>query len=342
MEYTLENDYLKVTVTTWGAQVKSVVRKCDGVEHIWQADPAVWGYHAPILFPHAGKVVDGVIEAKGKTYASGQHGFARGMEHAFVDQTADTIVLELCACPETLERFPYEFRLVSTFTLENDTLHHTLTVENLDEERMPFGIGYHPAFAVPFDDQHQATDYELRFSQPESPLCVNNLPLGLMHGDCYYLGSNIQTLAIDDKLFANDSHCMVNLQSQTLGLYEKGTPDLEQAGNAEIRVHRALAQSAQPGKRQPEVGGKARRRHSGAGGGLELHPEHVFRPVRRDFHGNLAADRRGKSADSGHYGGHRLAVPEAASQEHQSHLWIPHRHVHEEPGHLGLCPPDLC
>ena len=36
-EFTVENEYLKVTVTTWGAQVKSVVRKCDGVEHIWQA-----------------------------------------------------------------------------------------------------------------------------------------------------------------------------------------------------------------------------------------------------------------------------------------------------------------
>ena len=35
-EYVIENDYLKVTITSWGAQVKSVVRKLDGVEHIWQ------------------------------------------------------------------------------------------------------------------------------------------------------------------------------------------------------------------------------------------------------------------------------------------------------------------
>ena len=222
-EFTIENEYLKVTVTTWGAQVKSVVRKCDGVEHIWQADKSVWGYHAPILFPHAGKVVDGKIEAKGKIYESSQHGFARGMEHEFVDQTQDTIVLELCANAETLARFPYEFRLVSTFTLEGDTLHHTLTVENLDEAPLPFGIGYHPAFTVPFDDKHVATDYELRFSEMESPLCVNNLPTGLMHGDLYYLGSNLQSIPIDEHLFDNDSHCMTNLKSSTLGIYEKGT-----------------------------------------------------------------------------------------------------------------------
>ena len=222
-EFTMENEYLKVTVTTWGAQVKSVLRKCDGVEHIWQADPAVWGYHAPILFPHAGKVVDGIIHAKGKDYSSGQHGFARLMEHDFVDQTEDTIVLELCSSPETLAKFPYDFRLVSTFTLEGDTLHHTLTVENLDEEALPFGIGYHPAFTVPFDDKHEATDYELRFSEMESPLCVNCLPTGLVQKDHYWLGANINAIAVNEHLFENDSHCMVNLRSRTLGIYEKGT-----------------------------------------------------------------------------------------------------------------------
>ena len=222
-EFTIENEYLKVTVTTWGAQIKSVIRKCDGVEHIWQADKSVWGYHAPILFPHTGRVVDGKIEAKGGFYESPSHGFARIMEHDFVDQTKDTIVLELCANEQTRAGFPFEFRLVSTFALENDTLHHTLTVENLDDEDMPFGIGYHPAFAIPFDDKHVATGYELRFSDMESPICLNCLPTGLVQKDHYYLGSNITALAIDDKLFANDSHCMINLKSSTLGIYEKGT-----------------------------------------------------------------------------------------------------------------------
>ena len=140
MEYIIENEYLKVTVTTWGAQVKSVIRKCDGVEHIWNGDASVWKFHTPILFPHCGKLVDGKLEAKGKVYESSMHGFARDMEHEFVDQTEDALVLELCSCPETLAHFPYEFRLVSTFTLENDTLHHSLTVENLDSDKLHFGI----------------------------------------------------------------------------------------------------------------------------------------------------------------------------------------------------------
>ena len=223
MEYIIENEYLKVTVTTWGAQVKSVIRKCDGVEHIWNADKSVWGYHAPILFPHAGKVVDGKIEAKGNVYESAQHGFARLLEHEFVDKTEDTVVLELCANETTRARFPYEFRLVSTFTIEGDTLHHTLTVENLDEAELPFGIGYHPAFTVPFDDQHVATDYEFRFSEMESPLCLNCLPTGLLQDNHYYLGTNMTRIPLDEHLFDNDSFCMTNLKSETLGIYEKGT-----------------------------------------------------------------------------------------------------------------------
>ena len=97
MEFVIENAYLKVTVTDWGAQVKSVVRKCDGAEHIWQADPAVWGYHAPMLFPYCGKLKDGKFQVNGKVYESpAQHGFARTATHSLVKQTDTQLVLEHC------------------------------------------------------------------------------------------------------------------------------------------------------------------------------------------------------------------------------------------------------
>ena len=224
MEYILENQYLKVTVTDWGAQVKSVVRKCDGAEHIWQADPAVWGYHAPILFPYCGRLKEGHLEAKGQVYeCSTQHGFARTATHQLAEHSPHRLVLQLRETPETLEMFPWKFRLLSTFTLENDTLHHTLTVENMDSEAFSFGIGYHPAFTLPFDDQHSFSDYELRFSEMESPLCLSTAPKGLVNGQVYSLGSNIRSIPVTAGMFDNDSHCMVNLSSKTLGLYEKDT-----------------------------------------------------------------------------------------------------------------------
>ena len=224
MEFIIENEYLKVTVTGDGAQIKSVIRKSDNVEHMWQADPEVWGYHAPILFPYAGRLKDGKMIAKGQTIENGApHGFARLMEHTLVVKNKDTLVLQLTDSPETLAMWPYRFRLLSSFVLDQDVLHHTLTVENRDDEEMPFGIGYHPAFALPFDDKHTYADYELRFDKLESPLCMDTAPRGLISGGTYYLGKNINTIPLDEQLFANDSHCMVGLQSDTLGLYEKDT-----------------------------------------------------------------------------------------------------------------------
>ena len=223
MEFIIQNEYIKVTVTTQGAQVKSVIRKCDGAEHMWSADPALWDFHAPVLFPHCGKVVDGIIEAKGERFEATIHGFVRLMEHELVEANEKRIVLKVESNEETRKKFPYDFCLYSIFTLENDTLHHTLKVENKDAEKLPFSIGYHPGFAVPFDQDHVATDYELRFSDLESPICINTQPTGLMHGDFYNMPANIKSIQVDENLFANESHCMVNLKSSTLGLYEKGT-----------------------------------------------------------------------------------------------------------------------
>ena len=222
MEFTIENEYLKVTVTSSGAQVKSVIRKEDNVEHMWQADPQVWGSHAPILFPYTGRLKDGKHIAKGKEYTDCCiHGFAQHFEHNLVVKNKDTLVLQLTDSPETLALWPWKFRLMSSFVLDGDVLHHTLTVENQDEESFSFGIGYHPGFALPFDDQHTYADYELRFDKLESPLCLGTAPRGLINGQTYYLGKNITAIPLDDRLFANYSHCMAALQSNTLGLYEK-------------------------------------------------------------------------------------------------------------------------
>ena len=222
MDYVIENEFLKVTVDSYGAQVKSVIRKEDNVEHMWQADKSLWGYHAPILFPFTGRLKDGKHIAKGKTFeVAVQHGFARTSEHEFVYKNKETLVLQLMDSEETMAIWPYKFRLMSAFTIEGDVLHHTLTVENQDEEAMSFGIGYHPAFAVPFDEKHTYEDYELRFDKLESPICLETAPKGLVNGKTYYLAHNITNIPITDQLFANDSHCMVSLQSDTLGLYEK-------------------------------------------------------------------------------------------------------------------------
>ena len=104
-------------------------------------------------------------------------------------------------------------------------VHHTLTVENPADaaEELRFGIGYHPAFNIPFDSAHTTTDYEFRFDGPESPMILDARPNGLLSGKCYYQWKNVSSIPLTDELFANDSFCMAGLRTRTLGIYEKDT-----------------------------------------------------------------------------------------------------------------------
>ncbi len=225
MQATIRNEYLTLTVDTHGAEAVSV-RNAAGQEMLWQADKSVWGRHAPILFPWTGKLAGGILTHNGKSYKGGQHGFARDLEHTLVQADENVIRLELRADDEIkATRFPYDFVLTSTFRLEGKTVHHTLTVENPAhaQEPLPFGIGYHPAFVVPFDDAHTTADYEFRFDRPESPVILDARPNGLLSGKCYYQWKNADHIQLENGMFDNDSFCMAGLRSETLGIYENDT-----------------------------------------------------------------------------------------------------------------------
>ena len=64
MQYSIENDILRLTVDSHGAEPVSVIHKPTGAELLWQADPAVWKRHAPILFPYTGKLTGGKMLAR--------------------------------------------------------------------------------------------------------------------------------------------------------------------------------------------------------------------------------------------------------------------------------------
>lgn len=222
MKYIIENEVLKARVSAVGAELVSLIYKDDGVEHIWQGEPEVWKYHAPILFPWCGKQVGGAFTAGGRRYEAPQHGFGRIMEHRLLDMGESWLEMELCHSAETLERWPFEFRLVSRYSLEGNRLCHSLRVENPGIGELRFGIGYHPGFALPFDGEHSFRDYELRFSQEESPICLCT-PRGLITDKTCMLGKCLSTVPLTEHLFDNDSFCMLGLHSKTLGLYEKGS-----------------------------------------------------------------------------------------------------------------------
>lgn len=73
---TLQNERLRVCLAERGAEIVSV-QNADGYEFIWQADPAFWGKHCPLLFPVCGRLLHFTHVYEGKEYKMGNHGFAQ-------------------------------------------------------------------------------------------------------------------------------------------------------------------------------------------------------------------------------------------------------------------------
>lgn len=76
--HTLENDQLCVTISDHGAELSGIFDKKNDREILWNADPSHWKRHAPVLFPNVGRYYEDHCLINGKTYTSGQHGFALG------------------------------------------------------------------------------------------------------------------------------------------------------------------------------------------------------------------------------------------------------------------------
>ena len=117
MRYVLENDTLRVEIDSFGAELKSVKRKSDDKEYMWYADKKYWGRTSPVLFPFVGNCRNKEYRYGGKTYAIGQHGFARDMEHTMESQTEDTIWFSLHSNEETMEKYPFAFVLKIGYNL---------------------------------------------------------------------------------------------------------------------------------------------------------------------------------------------------------------------------------
>ena len=109
MRYFLENDCLKVEIESFGAEIKSVIRKENMREYLWYGNPRFWGRTSPVLFPFVGSLKDKKYSYQGKEYPMGQHGFARDMEFELVSKEEREIWFCLRSNEETLAKYPFAF-----------------------------------------------------------------------------------------------------------------------------------------------------------------------------------------------------------------------------------------
>ena len=145
---TLKNTALTLNISLHGAELTSI-RDSFGREFLWQADPAFWKRHSPVLFPIVGSLWDKHFRVNGREYEMGQHGFARDMDFRLVSEREDEMWFELKSSPETLAKYPYKFTLRIGYRLEANKIQVMWEVSGDDSQTMWFQIGAHPAFYLP-------------------------------------------------------------------------------------------------------------------------------------------------------------------------------------------------
>lgn len=150
MQYLIENDHLKITVSEAGAQLESILSMQDGFEYLWQGEASFWRRKAPILFPIVGALKDKTIDIGGNAYEMGQHGFARDQQFRCIVSEKEKLVFVLTANETTKKHYPYAFELKIEYLLEANTLKVRYTVSNDGEEEMYYSIGAHPGFNVDY------------------------------------------------------------------------------------------------------------------------------------------------------------------------------------------------
>jgi galactose mutarotase-like enzyme len=163
----IKSSEIEVEATTTGAELLSI-KSPDGLEYLWQGDPAFWPRRSPLLFPIVGALPGGSYSYAGKSYTMGNHGFVRDLEFRLKREASSALRYELRSDESTLAGYPFSFELAVTYEVEGSLLEVGYEVTNAGDKRMPFSIGAHPAFRAPLMPGERREDFDLVFEKGET------------------------------------------------------------------------------------------------------------------------------------------------------------------------------
>lgn len=215
----IANKFLTICVENQGAELCSM-KGADGFEYLWQADPAVWGRHAPVLFPVIGTLRDNRYELNGKTCELKSHGFARNMDFALIEQSETSLVYQLLPTTETRECYPFEFELTITYRLNKNRFEVGYEVQNNGTDVMPFSIGAHPGFALPGEIENCF----LEFEKPETLTARLLESRGLLSEKTVPVLNDSNLLPLSKTLFDRNALIFMDAKSEKITLGAKNSP----------------------------------------------------------------------------------------------------------------------
>lgn len=218
----IQSDALSVTVSALGAELQSVQSRSR--ELLWQGDPAWWAGRAPLLFPIVGLAPDDKVAFGDDCFDMPKHGFARHSRFELAHHDATSCRHVLSAGDATRRHFPFAFDLAVTHTLDGDSLCEAAAITNRDARPMPFGFGFHPAFALPLPGADGAPQILLD-NGAEPPLARLEAD-GLLGAGRLPSPFDAGRLTITPDLFVDDALIFPDGAGTGLTLGARGGPEL--------------------------------------------------------------------------------------------------------------------
>lgn len=222
MHTKISNSKLSVQIKSKGAELFSLKNKVTQREFIWEGNSDFWGKHSPVLFPIVGTLKNNTYRFENKEYQLPRHGFARDLEFKIVYQTENEVIFLLSSDENTAKLFPFKFELQMHYILIDATLKLSYSVKNLDNKTLPFSIGAHPAFALPFEFEN----YSLQFEHQET-LKSCTLENDLLSDKTFEIKLENKNLPLSYSLFANDALIFKTLKSKFITIVETENPILK-------------------------------------------------------------------------------------------------------------------
>jgi galactose mutarotase-like enzyme len=221
---TIGNGQLSATVSAKGAELQSLI-PAGSQDVMWSGDPAVWGWHAPNLFPIIGGLADDVLIHGGKSYPIKQHGFLRHSVLEIVRQEADACAFRLTDTDETRAQYPFAFALTVTYRTIDDRLAVELSLHNPAAVTLYANIGLHPAFRRPLGDA--ARDAHVVLFDKLEPAPIRRLAGRQIDPEPKPTPVQGRVLHIADSLFDADAIIFDRLASRKITYGAPGGPAVE-------------------------------------------------------------------------------------------------------------------
>jgi len=214
---TLSNSKITLEVQSQGAELCSL-RDTAGIEYLWQADPAIWNRHAPILFPIVGRLENDQYIHQGKPYSLPQHGFARNRNFTLLEHTDRTLVYQILPTEETLSSYPFQFELQILYRLLEEGVEVEYGVHNHGDEMMPFSIGAHPGLNLPLDEGDRIEDCFLELEKEETLYSRQISANNLLSAESILAVDHSNRIPLSSTLFDHDALIFMDLPFDRLTL----------------------------------------------------------------------------------------------------------------------------